>query len=62
MDGWDAVLWIVGGYVAVLALVRFMLARRSQALKELRDRAAAEARPPAKPATADAEKIAAAKQ
>lgn len=58
MDGWDAVLWIVGGYVAALALVRFMLARRSQALKELRDRAAAEARPPAKPATADAEHVA----
>lgn len=62
MDGWDAVLWIVGGYVAVLALVRFMLARRSQALKDLRDRAAAEVRSPAKPVPADAESAAGVKQ
>lgn len=57
MDGWDAVLWIVGGYVAVLALVRFMLSRRAQALQELRDRAAAEPRP-VKPAPVDAENVA----
>jgi hypothetical protein len=56
MDGWDAVLWIVGGYLAVLALVRFMLARRTQALKELRERAAAEPRP-VKPAPVAAENV-----
>jgi hypothetical protein len=36
MDGWDVVLLVVAGYVAVTALVRLMLRRRDQMLGELR--------------------------
>ena len=36
MDGWDFVLLVAAGYVAVTALVRLMLRRRNQMLDELR--------------------------
>jgi hypothetical protein len=35
MDGWDIVVLIVVSYVAVMALVRLMLARRDRLLKDL---------------------------
>lgn len=41
MDGWDIALWSVAAYLAVVTLVRFMAARRSKVLDELRQRAAA---------------------
>jgi hypothetical protein len=41
MDGWDIALWSTAAYVAVLALVRFMTARRNKILDDLRQRAAA---------------------
>lgn len=40
MDGWDFVVWAVAAYVAVLTLVRFMIARRKKVLDDLRQRAA----------------------
>jgi hypothetical protein len=61
MDCWDTALWVVAAYVAAMVLVRFMLARREQAIKELRERAAAEPRPPVNAAPADAETIPVAK-
>jgi len=36
MDGWDVALWILAAYVAVVALVRMMLAHREQATARLR--------------------------
>ena len=36
MDGWDLVLLIVVSYVAVMALVRLMLARRDRLVSDLR--------------------------
>lgn len=41
MDGWDIAIWAVAAYVAVLALVRYMTARRKKVLDDLRQRAAA---------------------
>lgn len=41
MDGWDIALWSIAAYIAVVTLVRFMTARRSKVLDELRQRAAA---------------------
>lgn len=41
MDGWDIAIWTVAAYVAVLTLVRFMTARRTKILDDLRQRAAA---------------------
>jgi hypothetical protein len=35
MDAWDLVLLIVVSYVAVMSLVRLMLARRDRLLKDL---------------------------
>ncbi|HEX5445587.1 MAG TPA: hypothetical protein VFW87_17300 [Pirellulales bacterium] len=50
MDGWEIALWAVAGYAAVMALVRFMAARRTEVLRELRERAEAQPRPTAKKA------------
>ncbi len=36
MDAWDVVLLVVMSYVAVMALVRLMLARRERLIKDLR--------------------------
>ena len=36
MDAWDLVLLIVVSYLAVMALVKLMLARRDQVVKDLR--------------------------
>jgi hypothetical protein len=36
MDGWDVVLLVAAGYVALSALVRLMLRRRNQMFDELR--------------------------
>jgi hypothetical protein len=44
MDGWDIVLLVVAGYVAVSALVRLMLRRRNQMLDELRQQVGRERR------------------
>jgi hypothetical protein len=38
MNRWDAVLLVVVGYVAAMALVRLMIQRRSQVLDEFRRR------------------------
>jgi hypothetical protein len=37
MDRWNWVLLIVGGYVAVVALVRLMLGRRNHLLGQFRE-------------------------
>lgn len=50
MDGWEIALWVAAAYVAVLTLVRFMTARRSAVLEELRQRADAQPRQPVKKA------------
>jgi hypothetical protein len=50
MEGWEIALLAVSGYVAVMALVRLMLARRDRLLKELREQAENEARIKAKEA------------
>lgn len=50
MDGWEIALWVAAAYVAVLTLVRFMSARRSAVLEELRQRADAQPRQPVKKA------------
>lgn len=44
MDGWSIALLLAAGYVAVMALVRIMLARRGTIVGELREQAAAEQR------------------
>ncbi|HWB10019.1 MAG TPA: hypothetical protein VG826_12375 [Pirellulales bacterium] len=41
MDAWDIALWSVAAYIGVVALVRFMTARRNKILDDLRQRAAA---------------------
>lgn len=51
MDGWEIALWVAAGYVAIMALVRFMSARRTEVLKELRERADAQPRQPVKKAS-----------
>lgn len=52
MDGWEIALWAAAAYTAVLTLVRFMSARRTAVLEELRQRADAQPRPPAKKSSA----------
>ena len=44
MDGWEAVLWGLAGYLAIVPLVRMMLARRERLLVEFRGRMADERR------------------
>jgi hypothetical protein len=44
MDGWSVALLVISGYVAVLGLVRLMLARRNKWLVDLEQQAAAAAR------------------
>ena len=38
MDGWSVGLLVGAGYVAVMGLVRLMLARRNQLMRELRNK------------------------
>jgi hypothetical protein len=42
MDGWNLALLVVAAYVAVVALVRLMLARRDQMLDQFRQEVAKE--------------------
>jgi len=35
MDGWDIALLVLAGYLAVVALVRLMIRRRDQLLRQL---------------------------
>ncbi|HWC90681.1 MAG TPA: hypothetical protein VG433_13525 [Pirellulales bacterium] len=42
MDSWSVALLVGAGYVAVMGLVRLMLARRDQLIKELQQQVAAE--------------------
>lgn len=44
MDGWEVALWAAAGYLAVVPLVRMMLARRERLLVEFRARMADEKR------------------
>lgn len=44
MDGWDIALLILASYVAIVALVRMMAARRAALVAELRAKAFAEKR------------------
>jgi hypothetical protein len=44
MDGWSVGLLVGAGYVAVMRLVRLMLARRDQLMRELEEQIAAEKR------------------
>jgi hypothetical protein len=37
MDRWDVLIVFVGGYVAVMTLVRLMTARRNQLVNEVRE-------------------------
>ena len=37
MDAWTLILWIVAGYVALVALVRLMIYQRSRVTAEFRD-------------------------
>ncbi len=37
MDSWSVVLWIVAGYVAVVALMRLMSHKRNEVMAEFRD-------------------------
>ena len=36
MDGWSIGLWVVAGYVAVVALMRLMAHKRSEVMAEFR--------------------------
>ena len=42
MDGWDVALLVMAGYVAVISLVRLMVARRDQMMKAFRKEVAKE--------------------
>lgn len=42
MDGWDIAVLVFAGYLAVVALVRLMLAERDQVVGRLRGKAEAE--------------------
>ena len=55
MDGWELALWAAAGYFAVMVLVRFMMARRTEVLRELRERAEAQPRPTVKKTSPPAE-------
>lgn len=44
MDGWSVGLWAVAMYVAVMALVRLMLARRDKLVSGLQEQAAEQQR------------------
>jgi hypothetical protein len=37
MDAWTLILWIVAGYVALVALVRLMIYHRSRVTAQFRD-------------------------
>ena len=36
MDGWSIALWVVAGYVAVVALMRLMAHKRNEVMAEFR--------------------------
>jgi len=36
MDGWSIALWVVAGYVAVIALMRLMAHKREEVMAEFR--------------------------
>lgn len=57
MDGWEIALWVVAAYIAALTLVRFMSARRTAVLEELRQRADAQPRQPVKKAAPPGEQV-----
>lgn len=42
MDGWDIAVLVFAGYLAVVALVRLMLAERERVIERLRGKAEAE--------------------
>ncbi len=42
MDGWDLAIMVLVGYVAVVSLVRLMLLRRDDMMKEFREELAKE--------------------
>ena len=44
MDGWDLLLLVVVAFVAVMALVRLMLVRRDQLIKDLQKQLDAQVR------------------
>ncbi|MBI3466256.1 MAG: hypothetical protein HY000_24850 [Planctomycetes bacterium] len=44
MDGWEVALWVFAGYLAIVPLVRMMLARRERLVVEFRARMAEERR------------------
>jgi len=54
MDGWDVTLLVAAGYIAVTALVRLMLHRRAQVLKDLRRQVEQQQRQHPHPETLDA--------
>ena len=37
MDRWSIALWVVAGYIAVVALMRLMAHKRSQVMAQFRD-------------------------
>ncbi len=41
MDGWEIVLFVLAGYLAVVALARLMIARRQQLVRRYRSELAA---------------------
>ena len=42
MDGWDVTVLVFAGYLAVVALIRLMIAQREQVLRTMRGKAEAE--------------------
>jgi hypothetical protein len=52
MDGWNVVLLVVAGFVAVMALVRLMLARQRELMTQMEREAADEQRRQKKSAAA----------
>ena len=46
MDSWSIALWVVAGYVAVVALIRLMAHKRTEVLAEFRGEVEKERRPP----------------
>jgi hypothetical protein len=53
MDGLTIALWMIGGLVAISALLRLMLVRRNQVVEEWQAKIAAEQKKQKKPAAAD---------
>jgi len=53
MDGLTIALWMIGGLVAIVALLRLMLVRRNQIVDEWQAKIAAEQKKQKKPTPAD---------